>query len=61
MLTPGSNADFIAVGTDPFRAAGGSGFTGEYESRQALMEHALAVRDTSVEMTVVGGEVSFSR
>lgn len=61
MLTPASNADFIAVDTDPFRAAGGNGFTGEYESRQALMEHALAVRDTSVEMTVVGGEVSFSR
>ena len=60
-LAPGMAADLIAVDVDPFVAAGGSGFTGEYASEAALFEHASAVRDATVHLTAVGGEVAFAR
>lgn len=60
-LEAGKNADFIVLDTDPFEHEGGSGWTGRYDSEQALFDHALAVRDGRVQMTVVGGEVAFSR
>ncbi|GAA2097974.1 amidohydrolase [Brevibacterium salitolerans] len=59
-LAPGQNADFIVVDQDPLVADGGSGVTGEYASEAALFEHALAVRDTQVHMSVVAGEVAFA-
>ncbi|WP_029089502.1 amidohydrolase [Brevibacterium album] len=59
-LVPGQAADFIAVDVDPLHADGGSGVTGEYASEAALFEHALAVRDAQVQMTVVAGEVAFA-
>jgi ketosteroid isomerase-like protein len=54
-------ADLIAIDVDPFVADGGSGFTGEYGSEAALFEHALAVRDATVHLTAVGGDVAFAR
>ena len=60
-LAPGMAADLIAIDVDPFVADGGSGFTGEYDSEAALFEHALAVRDATVHLTAVGGDVAFAR
>jgi hypothetical protein len=54
-------ADLIAVDVDPFEADGGSGLTGEYDSEAALFEHATAVRDATVHLTAVAGEVAFAR
>lgn len=60
-LAPGMAADLIAVDVDPLRADGGSGVTGEYASEEALFEHAEAVRDATVHLTAVAGEVAFAR
>lgn len=60
-LEPGMAADLIAVDVDPLRADGGSGVTGEYASEAALFEHAEAVRDATVHLTAVAGEVAFAR
>ena len=60
-LAPGMAADLIAVDVDPLRADGGSGVTGEYASEAALFEHAEAVRDATVHLTAVAGEVAFAR
>lgn len=60
-LAPGMAADLIAVDVDPCAADGGNGVTGEYASEAALFEHALAVRDTTVHLTAVGGEIAFAR
>lgn len=58
-LTPGMNADFIAIDVDPFRAPGGNGITGAYDSESALFDHGLAVRDAHVSLTVVNGQVVY--
>ncbi|MDN5687005.1 MAG: amidohydrolase [Brachybacterium sp.] len=72
-LAPGMDADFIVVDTDPCVAEGldGSvavgGNTAEfehdgllgYESEKALFDHAEAIRDTTVALTVVGGQVKY--
>lgn len=57
-LAPGMDADFIVVDSDPLvpKLGGGSGVTGSYESEDALFQHACAVRDTAVQMTVAGGK-----
>lgn len=60
-LAPGMAADLIAVDVDPFVADGGSGLTGEYASEAALFEHAEAVRDATVHLTAVAGDVAFAR
>ncbi|MDN6604465.1 amidohydrolase, partial [Brevibacterium sp.] len=70
-LAPGMDADFIVVDTDPCVAdgltasavPGGSagahaGLLG-YESEEALFAHAEAIRDTTVALTVVGGQVKY--
>ena len=65
-LAPGMDADFIVVDTDPCTAEGltelttldHDGLLG-YESEEALFAHAEAIRDTTVALTVVGGQVKY--
>ncbi|MBM6590662.1 amidohydrolase [Brevibacterium sp. RIT 803] len=65
-LAPGMDADFIVVDTDPYVAEGlnpnaansDDGLLG-YESEEALFAHAEAIRDTTVALTVVGGQVKY--
>ncbi|SMX86547.1 amidohydrolase [Brevibacterium antiquum] len=71
-LAPGMDADFIVVDTDPCAAEGLSDSAGAhdgllnhdgllgYESEAALFAHAEAIRDTTVALTVVGGQVKYS-
>ncbi|WP_350270313.1 amidohydrolase [Brevibacterium sp. CBA3109] len=65
-LAPGMDADFIVVDTDPCAAEGlndgllnHDGLLG-YESEAALFAHAEAIRDTTVALTVVGGQVKYT-
>lgn len=71
-LAPGMDADFIVVDTDPCVAAGLTDSADaqdgpykhdgllDYESEGALFAHAEALRDTTVALTVVGGQVKYS-
>ncbi len=59
-LSAGMEADFIAIDTDPLRAAGLNSQTGVYADEDARFAHALAIRDTRVQHTVVGGALRYS-
>lgn len=71
-LAPGMDADFIVVDTDPCIAEGLKDSAGAhdglyghdgllgYESEKALFAHAEAIRDTTVALTVVGGQAKYS-
>lgn len=61
-IMPGMDADLIVVDTDPITGhAGSDGVTGRCESEEALFEHACAVRDLQVDLSIVNGEVAFAR
>ena len=61
ILAEGYDADFIAIDVDPLEHDGLDAASGTYESEQALFDHALAIRDTTVSHAVVGGEARFAR